>query len=340
MSTFPAISPLWREQDFHTGQAATQLDLVWQQGQQHQLQGVNGIRLHYTSWQPPSARAALVIVPGRIEAGHKYVELVADAIAAGYQVFVLDHRGQGLSERESTDPQLGDVRQFADYVQDLADFFSQVRQHTQLPILAVAHSMGGGILCRYLQSNAKPVCAAAVFSSPMLGIVTRPVPSLLAGPLSRMMRWLNQQCSSRRWYVAGQGPYQDKAFAGNDLTHSEARYHWFRRLYQRYPQYQLGGVSWRWLEQALLACQQMRAAKVPNIPCLLIQAGADQVVDNQAQQQLWRQWCRQPDFAASSRSQNLATARHELLAETDDIRAQWFQTLAQFLAQLDRVTAT
>jgi lysophospholipase len=341
--------------DFASGRATIALAEVWQQATHGTFDSVSErnhrhdgndldtcsatskrLQLHYSYWQPASASAALVLIPGRIEAGHKYLELINDALQAGYQVYVLDHQGQGASERLDDRSQIGDVRLFNDYVADLENFIHQVVQpKTQLPLLAFAHSMGGGILCRYLQQQPKHGIAAAVFCSPMWGIPTQPLPQALALPLSHVISQLNQRCSRQRWYVPGQGPYQNRPFANNDLSQCQERYQWFRSLYQQYPAYQLGGISWRWLAQALSACQQMQQDPAPQLPCLLLQAGADQVVSNQAQSQLWQRFSASPGWSESSAHFVLPAARHELLFETDEIRKLALVQINQFLKRLN-----
>ncbi len=353
MNKWPELSAHFHQNDFASGHAAGQLANVWHQAQQgtfdscsarenhHQTPESSAaavktnLQLQYSYWLPETATAALVLIPGRIEAGHKYVEFINDAVRAGYQVFVLDHQGQGASERLDPTTHIGDVRLFNDYVTDLEWFITKIVQpRTQLPLLALAHSMGGAILCRYLQQQPNHHVKAAIFCSPMWGINTAPMPQAFAAPLSRFISQLNQLCSSHRWYLPGQGPYQNRPFANNDLSHCQERYQWFRSLYQQYPQYQLGGVSWRWLREALAACQAMRQGPAPQLPCLLLQAGADQVVNNQAQWQLWQRFSQHPQWSATSAHHLLDDARHELLFETDLIRNQCLTLINQFVGKL------
>jgi lysophospholipase len=351
----PQFSPQFSSADFASGRATMALDEVWQRAQHGNFASVSQcsasitgrkqpqsvasasvpLQLRFSFWPSATATAALVLIPGRIEAGHKYLEFINEAVMAGFQVYVLDHQGQGASERLDAHSQIGDVRQFNDYVADLEHFIHQViRTKTQLPLLAIAHSMGGGILCRYLQQYPAHGLAGAVFCSPMWGITTQPVPNPIALPLSRLCSQLNQLFSKRSWYVPGQGPYQQRPFLGNDLSQCQERYQWFRTLYQQYPEYQLGGISWRWLKEALSACQQMQQGPTPVLPCLLLQAGADQVVDNQAQSRLWQLFRTSADWSDASAQHLVPDARHELLFETDEIRKQCLAHINQFLKQL------
>lgn len=328
MKYFPPLQAQFRASDIATPSVSQKLDQYWQQFSRIELTGRDGVRFCLYSkttlpaWRKPAA--ALLLVPGRIEAAHKYAELAQDALCSGYQVFVLDHRGQGLAQRPTPDPQLGDVSDFQLYVDDLTLAISHIRSQTDLPMLALAHSMGGAILYRYLQTTALPLVDAAVFSAPMFGIPAGPVPAA-AALLARLMHQLNRCCSKHGWFVPGQTRYQSKPFAGNDLTNSAERYQWFRQLYQQYPAYQLGGVSWAWLDAALRACAQIREGRRPSLPMLILQAGADTVVANSAQNRL----AQQQGIAL----QQIPGARHELLAGTDTEREQVFSLMNQWLVQ-------
>ncbi len=328
MKYFPPLQPQFNAEQIAGALVRQQLDQYWQQFSRTELTGRDGVRFCLYSkttlpaWRKPAA--ALLVVPGRIEAAHKYAELVQDALCSGYQVFVLDHRGQGLAQRPEPDPQLGDVADFQLYVDDLALAISHIRSQTPLPLLALAHSMGGAILYRYLQTTPLPMVEAAVFSAPMFGIPAGPLPAA-AAIIAAFMQLLNRKCSRRGWFVPGQTRYQPKPYAGNDLTNCEPRYQWFRDLYQRVPAYQLGGVSWAWLHAAFNVCRQIRQDQAPQIPVLVLQAGADSVVDNKAQDTL--------ALLHGFEIKTIKGARHELLAGTDAERHQVYSSINQWSQQ-------
>lgn len=324
---FSDFVPQFSANNLQSAEGLQRLSRCWQTGQSGFFRGQQQCQLHFRYWLTPGATAALVIVPGRIESAHKYLEVVADALAAGYQVFVLDHRGQGLSDRLCDDPQIGLVLDFAHYVEDLALWFTEIQHLTSLPMLALAHSMGGAILMRYLQSTSAPIPQAAIFCSPMWGIRTGALPAKAAQLLAQLVSSLNNQCSRTYWYGPHQGPYVAKPFAGNDLTTCEVRYQWFRTLYASHTEYQVGGASWTWLACAFNACATIAQASSPTIPCLLLQAGADRVVDNQAQSTLWQRWRCGPSVCIDQ-------AAHELLCANDAQRQQVYQAINQFLRSL------
>lgn len=292
----------------------------WSKVVHHFGTGVRGCRLHWLHLPHPAPQGRVLLVPGRIEAAHKYLETLLDLHSAGYEIWSIDHRGQGESARETANSHVGYVASFDDYCLDLQQLIQQLPE-VAYPTIALAHSMGGAILYRTLQQFGAGNLLGAIFCSPMFGIQTAPVPAWLAPPLAQLMKqWLPKS------FVPGQQNYVAKPFEGNDLTQCEPRYRWFRQLYHHHPQYQLGGISWNWLSCALNACQQIVNGPAPQLPMCVIQAGGDRVVDNQVQLAL----SQRHGYAFHC----VADAEHELLAGTDTQRVQTFDAINQWLQGL------
>lgn len=309
-----------------------QLQPLWQQFVHADLYSHDQTRLRYSYYLAADRAQAVVFSTGRVEMAVKYIELMHEFITAGYSVFILDHRGQGQSARLHTDPHLGYVADFADYVSDFDQFVTDIvtpfghRQH-----LLIAHSMGAAIACCYLLRYQHPF-QAAIFGSPMFGLHAGKVPSALASKLVAGYGWLRSKINKdSRQYFPGQRHYQQKPFADNPLTHSAERYQWLGQLYNLYPDSQLGGVSWAWLTQAINAMADIqRQASQFNVPVLMLQAGQDKIVSNRAQ----NTWYRGLPAVLYKQHTILAEANHEIWMEQDNIRQQAFNAVNQFLAGL------
>ncbi|KKO46433.1 hypothetical protein WG68_06185 [Arsukibacterium ikkense] len=305
---------------------------LWLSFEHGHLYSSDQTRLSYSYYLTGNKAQAVVISTGRMEMAVKYIELMQEFIAAGYSVFILDHRGQGLSARLHTDPHLGYVADFQDYVTDFKQFVTQIVEpfgHQQH--LLLAHSMGAAISCRYLQQYPHPF-AAAIFCSPMFGIRTGKIPSRFTSQLVAGYGWLRTKLKrSAKQYFPGQSHYLEKPFADNRITHSHARYQWIGQLYQRYPAAQLGGVSWGWLTQAIItmALIQQQAAAF-NIPVLLLQAADDLIVSNSAQ----NSWFSHLPATLYKQQTTVAGAHHEIWLEQDAIRQQAVTAVNTFLAGL------
>lgn len=309
----------------------SRLQPFWQQMTCAVLTTPDQVQLSYYCHLVPGAKNAVLISSGRMEMAVKYAELCFELVQAGYSVFLLDHRGQGLSQRELSNPHKGYIADFKLYQADLAQFVG----HVVMPsghqrYIALGHSMGCAILAGYLQQYSHPF-SAAIFASPMLGIYTGLVPARLAESIALAFGALNRAVTPEPWYFPGQSNYQEKAFSNNPLTSCAARYEWLLQRYREQPQAQLGGVTTRWVSAAIRAMRQLQlSAGQWRTPLLLLQAEADKVVSNHAQ----NLWYRQLPATLQHQLVKLPQARHEIFMETDDIRAQALNAINSFLATL------
>ena len=324
---------------------------LWRQGTFDSFNGVNNTRINYAQFvqgsinkntkvnTPNDKRPCLVIVPGRSEGYLKYQELTFDLYQQGYDIFIIDHRGQGISERLLTNTHKGYVDSFEDYSEDLHVFIEQiVSQHCSEKPYLLAHSMGGIISARYLQKYPE-VIKAAVLSSPMIAINGGGIPKWLGKVLIYSGEQLNQWLSNDAWYFLGQSDikkdaYHLKNFNNNRLMQSKVRYQKFTELYQSTPEIQLGGVTLHWLAEALKAKNILfKNMDKLTTPTLILQAGADSVVDNDAQNTFCQQLNKlQPKSCPNGQPIVIQNARHELLFESDHYRNQalkhiktWFE---------------
>ena len=326
---FPPITPLTSASKLEASWRTT-LFPFWQTLQRGVLDTEDGLKLSYFYHQHPDNQRAVVISSGRIETAIKYTELCYDFVAAGYSVFLLDHRGQGFSQRELTNPHKGYVADFAHYQADLEKFLFDIVLPTGHKYhLALGHSMGSAILAGYL-SKPHPF-QAAVLASPMFGIYTGLVPKHLAEPLALTYSKVNQLLSKQPWYFPGQSDYKDKDFAGNVLTSDADRFAWLQRLYREHPELQLGGVTSSWISAAIKHMRHIiEQAANWSTPVLLLQAADDKVVSNHAQDL----WFASIPTSTPHNKLSLAGARHEIFMEQDIIRQQAYTAINSFVAKL------
>ncbi len=81
-----------------------------------EFKGKDGVTIRYAALRQAKVERAILIVNGRVESYLKYQELAWDLWRQGYSLYLIDHRGQGMSGRMLNDPQKGYVDQFDDYV--------------------------------------------------------------------------------------------------------------------------------------------------------------------------------------------------------------------------------
>lgn len=115
-------------------------------------------------WEPESPRYIALLCHGYGEHSGRYHYVATRLIADGAAVYAVDHIGHGLSDGERVL-----VENFEDVVHDfrLLDLTAR-REHPDLPIVLIGHSMGGMIAARYAQLHGDEL-AAVVLSGPVLG---------------------------------------------------------------------------------------------------------------------------------------------------------------------------
>lgn len=123
------------------------------------------------------ARGAVLVAPGRTESSVEYFETALDLLDRGYgPVFVVDHRGQGLSPRLLPDPNKSHVANFEDYITDFDVVVGHV--HASIPAKMSLHllgsSMGSAIIIGFLQhAEADATDEVGIASAVLLGAMVR-----------------------------------------------------------------------------------------------------------------------------------------------------------------------
>ena len=296
---------------------------LWEKGLFQSFFGVSAAKIHYAAiLQEDEQNPCLIIVPGRSESYLKYKELAYDLHAQRFNVFIIDHRGQGLSDRLLTNVDKGYVESFQDYVDDLAYFIENI-----IPTLCkakpyiLAHSMGGAIATRYMQDFPDAI-KAAVIASPMLGFNSGPLPQFFVKALIASQIKLNQLFNQEPWYFLGQKNYSPVAFKRNKLSHSANRYQITDKLYKHKKSIQLGGVTGHWLTESLLAQEKIfEELDKLDTPILLLQSGSDSIVCQQAQYDFCRKLNKlQAISCPGGIPFTINNAYHELFFEVDEYR--------------------
>ena len=272
--------------------------------------GTAGVTIHYHFVEKPGADA-IVLLPGRTEPVLKYAEVFSDLVAQGYSVYALDHRGQGASGRMTEDPDKGYVEFFHDYVDDLDLFVRTVvtaRPHPHLFLLA--HSMGGAVAVLYLDEHPTTFTAAAL-TAPMLEIDT----GAFAPTIALTLGASDCNISDGKAFAVGSADYKEEAsVAESTVTHSEARWQLKLQMFRDHPEIKLGGVTYRWLCEALAGSSRAQTlGRYSNVPTLLFQDALDSIVKPGGEDH----YC---GDAARCQIDKVPDSFHEVLMEGDVIR--------------------
>ncbi len=282
--------------------------------EEHWLEGRGGVKVRVVC--APSigaARGSVIVAPGRTEFVEKYFEVMRELQGRGFAVFCIDWRGQGLSGREVENGLKGHLASFDDPVNDLSTALKLLAAKLPRPHIGLAHSMGGAILLRALQTRRVELDAAA-FTAPMWGI------SGLNEVAKKYARFMTSIGAGGQFAPSVETKWKRENFKKNPVTHDRERHARCQGLIAEEPRLALAGPTIGWVAAAADATegfQQPGALAHIRIPVLVATAGEEQLVDNSSHDAVIAQL---PD----ARHITIAGAKHEILMETDDLRAQFW----------------
>ena len=293
------------------------------------FKGFDGAPLRFARWRPTRGptRGTVCCFTGRSEYIEKYFETVADLRRRGFNVAIMDCRGQGGSKRALANPRKGHITDFADYTNDIAFFMKEcVLPDCPPPYYALAHSMGGHLLLRHA-SETGSWFDRLVVTAPMLAF--HPSRVNAPEPVARSYAALSYRLGFGSLYVRGGSDEAGdlEPFAGNHLTSDRERYERNQALAVAADKLLIGSPTIGWLHAAYRSMDLLTdpdyGAKV-KIPTLLFVAMQDTIVAPRPIE----------DFAARlkvGKAVLLNSSRHEILQETDQIRADFWAAFDAYL---------
>jgi len=273
-----------------------------------------GMDLRWAIGRPAAETAPpVLLMNGRTECVEKYAEVIAELIGRGRVVASFDWRGQGRSGREAA-ADVGHVRDYQDYLDDLAHLLDGPFADLPRPFDVIGHSMGGHLALRWALKNGEQV-RTLTLSAPMLDLAFR-------GPIRKLGRaWITTAClmglSRRTAFKHGHTKTDAAAaawFPKNPLTHDRARFDAWTGFLVDNPDVRLDAGSFGWLRATFASIDALKAetpARMP-FPTLLFVGDQERVVDGEAIRSFGSE---------NARVVRLANCRHEPLVETDDVRA-------------------
>lgn len=283
---------------------------------EHWIEGRGGLKLRALLCPAlgGAPRGSVIICNGRTEFIEKYFEVIRELQARGFAVFTMDWRGQGLSGRELPNPLKGHFATLDDPIGDLFTALRLYGERLPKPHIVLAHSMGGGIALRALQSN-KLQADGAVFCAPMWGIAS------LKGFAEDFAKFMHAIGAGHFFAPGVETKWKNEKFnKRNALTHDKERHARAMGLVSAEPRLQLAGPTLSWVAaavEAFDAFQQPNALKHLRLPVMVISAGEESIVDNRSHEVV-------APLLPNARRIVIAGARHEIMMEQDNLRAQFW----------------
>ncbi len=264
-------------------------------------------------------RGSIIFSPGRTEFIEKYFETTTDLIQRGFNVLMVDPRGQGLSDRITEDPLKSYIPNFQVYADDLAFAAEEFAPLLPKPHIAMGHSMGGTIVLQSILSGALTP-DTVICSAPMLGLFDLETPLLRA----MIVMFSKLGLAKKNLPFQRQRSGMPIPFQGNKLTSDKDRYRSWAAYFQSTPRLRVGQPTYGWIRAALASMAYVnRNADNLKIPGLMLGAGADPIVDPASVEKFAK--------AAGCEYAVVPGALHELFLERDPLRDEAFGQMDAFL---------
>ncbi len=282
----------------------------------------NGRKIRFGSVFPKDSipDAVIVCLPGLSEFSEKYFETARDLTSKNLAFWIIDWMGQGGSGRYLANPHMRHADKFDEDVEDLHYLVLEYIKHSsvhpdvgRIPMAMLGHSMGGNLGLKYLAKHPGTFECAA-FTAPFLGVYGL---SKLPYPIMRLLTFafneigpLKYAKGQKDWF-AGQRPNPGHDEFSSDFARGSLHEKWMAHN----PELRLGGVTSRWVYEAVRSCHDvMDMAHKIEIPCLIALAEHEKIVDNGKIIKL-SQKLKQASLLPCE------GAQHEILMERDEIRA-------------------
>ena len=295
-----------------------------QGAEEHWLEGRGGVKVRVmTAPAQGAARGSVIVAPGRTEFIEKYFEVTRELQSRGFDVFCIDWRGQGLSGREVENSVKGHFVSFDDPVNDLSTALKLLGDKLPRPRIGLAHSMGGAIMLRALQTRRIELDAAA-FSAPMWGIAN------LTDLAKSYVRFMVSIGAGGQFAPSVDKKWKREAFKRNPVTHDKERHARCQGLVCEEPRLALAGPTNGWVAAAADAIEAFRqpgALANVRIPVLVATASEEQLVDNESHPLMVEQ-------LPNATHITIEGAKHEILMERDELRSQFWAAFDQLTEQV------
>lgn len=226
---------------------------------------VRNADIYYQNWLPDDRpKAALLIVHGLAEHSGRYMNVVNHFVPLGYAVYGIDHFGHGKSGGTRVY-----VKRFRDFIDSIKTYFNMIREwQPEIPIFLVGHSMGGLIGAAYLLDYQHEL-KGAILSGPAVKVPENTSSMLVrAGKVfSALMPKIGLM------QLEADGISRDaevvQAYVNDPLVHT-------------------GKITARLAAELLKAMQRVTdEASAITLPIMIIQGGADRLVDPDNAQMLY-----------------------------------------------------
>ena len=285
----------------------------------------DGMELSYEFYKTENAQKSVVIVHGFSEFTKKFSEMCWYFLNAGYNVFLYDQRGHGMSGREVDSLSLGHVNSYDDYALDLEAFIDRVVKPNAdgTDIYIYSHSMGGMVALLYLMKRSDAV-KKAVLSSPMIRPGTKGMPAFMLKAIVKH-DGLKYGWDNKFRFAAEFDPHHEH-LGKHDECFSRFKHNLDCRIAN--GRYQNSSSTNRWMYESLSVHKKLLDRDMlSKISCkvMIVNAQKDRVVRRSAQKKLAK--------LANFRYVSIKGAKHSIFVSSSQILNEYYRTIFDFYAE-------
>lgn len=288
------------------------------------FKGYDDKDIHFVKYIIENPTAAVIISHGFTESSEKWHELTYYFLKSGFNVYIIDHRGHGLSYREVKDLTLTHVNDFDEYIEDFEIFCDYAGKEEQGDIYLFAHSMGGAIGALFMEKN-PCYFKKAVLSSPMIAPSPGNVPYFLGKFILGSACFFGQR--KKRAFTSK--PYTGEEKFEDSCKTSKVRFEEYDALKRATPYLQNSCMTYGWgLEAVKVKNKILKEGEPEKITTKLKIASAelDDVVLNKPQF----------EFASRVKDAEIRTfsgAKHEIYGSKDEVAFPYFDYILNFFEE-------
>jgi lysophospholipase len=287
--------------------------------QWHSFKNADGASIRYGQALVEKPNGTIVLVTGFTEFGEVYFELINDLLEANYNVYEMDWRGEGGSDRYLEDREKAYSLGFEHDENDLAQLIETiVKPQGKQKLILMAHSLGSHIALRFLHDH-PGLIDKAILTAPAVELTSKENPTLIS-----LATWWQCTTGNGKKYIDDQGNWdfmEPKVTKLITHSHDQERVRLEAAWAKQNPQLRSGGATWKWLQEyqksldILWSDHYLAAVKTP---VLVACPGEDLIMKPYKQRQCVRRLSNLTLYEAEG-------ARHDLFLESDEFRRPWLE---------------
>lgn len=294
-----------------------------------------GAKIRYGHVAPEGEmRGTVILLTGLNESIEKYFELTRELRARGMDVWLMDWRGQGRSERYfKSNPQKAHSEGYQEQIDSLHQFTQTIVKKSDKPMFMVAQSMGAHIGLRYLKEH-EGVFDSAMLTSPMIDVHT----GVYSRPVAEYAVDVAKACGYLDSYVPGLGEdwnISQYHFEGNNKTSDRARFQAYVDRCHNEPDLRLGTPTYGWYYHTFESAKILndeKYLKSIQTPVLMHLPENETVVDRTAQQTAAK-------LLPNCKKVDIQGAQHSLWIERNEFRDPWLNNISEFMDERLKIAA-